>query len=67
VDLIDSIENAINVRSDKAYSMAFQLSNNMFAELRGIMARAQSLIQQEEVPAVEDVSATIVCIYPGVF
>lgn len=66
-DLIDSIEDAINVGGVEAHSMAFQLSNNMLAELHGMMARAQALIQQDEVPAVEGVSATVVCISPGVF
>jgi hypothetical protein len=40
--------------------MSFQILHNMVNKLRGMSARAQSLIYEDEESAVEGVSATVV-------
>jgi len=58
--LVDPIENVICAVGIEQPPMSFQILHNMVNKLRGMSARAQSLIHEDEESAVEGVSTTVV-------
>jgi hypothetical protein len=64
-DLVNSLENAADITSmDKQY-VAFQVVINRISELRATIARANSLLNHEEVPLVNGVlTAVATSTYP---
>lgn len=57
---MNSIENVICAGGIEQYSMSFHILHNMINELRGMIARAQSLIHEDDAPAVAGVSTAAV-------
>lgn len=63
--LFNAMENIMEVANIDKQSVTFQLVNTRLVELRGIVARANGLLQKEiEEPNIQGVSTTVVSTYP---
>lgn len=58
--LINSVENLVGVAGIDEHSVALQVLHNSIEELRGVVGRANGLLQQDGGPQVDGVSTTVV-------
>lgn len=58
-DLVNSIENSTEAIGIDPHTVAFQVVRNSIGELRGMIARANGLLQHEEEPPVGGVSTSL--------